>query len=71
MNILNRLKKIEANNLNKTPCFCNQTYVSLLWDGQDTVALTYCPNCKDTFDAWANLVAEAQNGENLTDEVAE
>ncbi len=71
MNILNRLKRIEANNPNKPACFCGKTLIDLLYSDTDADSLTYCPNCKPQFDQWANLVAEAQNGENLTDLVKE
>ena len=67
MNILNRLKKIEANSPNKTACFCNKTLIDLWYGDTDADALTYCPNCKTQFDAWANMTAEAMRSENLTD----
>ncbi len=71
MNILSRLKKIEANNPNKPACLCGKTFIDLFYGEPGFSALTYCPNCKEQFDHWANLAAEAGNGENLTDEVNE
>jgi hypothetical protein len=67
MNILSRLKKIELNNPNKTQCFCNKTLLDLWYGDADADALTYCPNCKDTFDHWQNLARDAGTSENLTD----
>jgi hypothetical protein len=71
MNILNRLKKIEANNPNKPACFCNKTLVDLWYGEADSDALTYCRSCKEQFDFWVRLSAEAASGENLTDLVKE
>lgn len=71
MNILSRLKKLESSSLNKTPCFCGKTLIDLVYGRPGFSALTHCPNCKDQFDFWARLSAEAQNGENLTNLVKE
>jgi hypothetical protein len=68
MSILNRLKKLETDNPNKPPCFCNKTLLDLWYGNTDTDSLTYCRNCKPQYDSWANLVAEAMKNENLTDE---
>ena len=69
MNIQNRLKKIEQNNPNKTPCFCGKTLIDLWYGKPDADALTYCSNCKDKFDHWQNLAreAKAELSKNLTD----
>lgn len=67
MNIKNRLKKIEADSPNKTACFCNKTFVDVVYGEPGFSSLTYCPNCKDKFDFWARLSAEAMKSENLTD----
>ncbi len=67
MNIKNRLKKLEANNPNKTPCFCGKTLIDLWYGKPGADALTYCPNCKDHYDYWQNLAREAEASENLTD----
>ena len=68
MNILNRLKKLEKKNPNNPPCFCDKTLVNLWYRGQGAEDLTYCRNCKDQYDVWANLSREALTGKNLTDE---
>ena len=68
MSILNRLKKLETDNPNKIPCFCNKTLIDLWYGNTDADSLTYCRNCKPQYDSWANLVAEAMKNENLTDE---
>jgi len=68
MNILNRLKKIEAEILPAPPCFCGKTLLDLWYGNTDADSLTYCRNCKPQYDSWANLVAEAVKNENLTDE---
>ncbi len=68
MNVLHRLKKLESNNPNKPPCFCNKTLLDLWYGNTDADSLTYCRNCKPQYDSWANLVAEAVKNENLTDE---
>jgi hypothetical protein len=70
MNILKRLKKLESENPNKPPCFCNKTWVDLCYGTPGADALTYCPNCKDTFDFWAKAAAEAKAiTKNLTDDL--
>jgi hypothetical protein len=67
MIIKNRLKKLEADNPNKPPCFCNKTFVDLWYGKPGADTLTSCPNCKNKFDFWANLAAEAKfSTENLT-----
>ncbi len=68
MNILSRLKKLESNSLIKTPCFCDKTLIDLWYGKPGADALTYCPNCKTTYDFWKNLAAEAEANlsENLT-----
>ncbi len=71
MNILNRLKKIEANNPNKPACFCDKTLIDLWYGDKDADSLTYCPKCKPQFNHWAHMTAEARKSENLTDEVKE
>jgi hypothetical protein len=43
----------------------------LVYRDPGATALTYCRNCKDTFDHWMKIFAEAQNGENLTNLVKE
>jgi hypothetical protein len=71
MNILHRLNKLESNNPNKPPCFCNKTLLDL-WHGKPGAdALTYCPDCKVEHDYWMNLAHDAVTSENLTDEVTE
>jgi hypothetical protein len=67
MNILNRLKKIEQNNPNKPPCFCNRTLLDLWYCKPGADALTYCADCKDQFDYWQNLARDARTSKNLTD----
>jgi len=69
MSILNRLKKLETNNPNKIPCFCNKTLIDLWYGKPGADALTYCRNCKDKFDYWARIADEARDilSENLTD----
>ncbi len=67
MNILHRLKKIEQNNPNKPPCFCNKTLVDLWYGNTDADSLTYCADCKDQFDYWQNLARDARTSKNLTD----
>jgi hypothetical protein len=73
MNILNRLKKLESGSPNKLSCFCNKTFVDLCYGKPGADALSFCPNCKDRFDFWARLSAEAKGElpENLTDAVKE
>ncbi|MCA1622735.1 MAG: hypothetical protein LC768_10665 [Acidobacteria bacterium] len=68
MNILSRLKKLELKNPNKPQCFCGKTFIDLCYGKPGASALTFCPNCKDKFDFWANLTAEANLSENLTDQ---
>ncbi len=67
MNILNRLKKLELNNPNQPPCFCNKTFVDLMYKEPNFSLLTYCPNCKPQYDYWVWLAREAETSENLTD----
>ena len=69
MNIQNRLKKIELENPNKPPCFCNKTLLDLWYGKPGADALTSCPNCIDKFDHWQNLAreAKAELSKNLTD----
>lgn len=68
MNIKSRLRKLELNNLNKIACFCGKTLVDLVYGKTDADSLTYCPNCRQQFDAWANLSAEAEIlSENVAD----
>jgi hypothetical protein len=67
MSIKNRLKKIEQNNPNKPPCFCNRTLLDLWYGKPGADVLTYCPNCKDEFDFWVNLARDARTSKNLTD----
>lgn len=69
MSILNRLKKLETNNLNKPQCFCNKTLIDLWYGKSSADALTYCPKCKERFDYWAILAAQANRSDNLTDNV--
>ena len=71
MNILNRLKKLEKDNPNNPLCFCNKTFIDLIYGDTGATALTYCRNCKDKFDQWAKIAAEAQRSENLTNLVKE
>ncbi len=71
MSILRRLKKLESNNPNKPPCFCNKTLLDWWYGKPGADALTYCPNCKDTYDFWVNLARDAVTSQNLTDEVTE
>jgi hypothetical protein len=66
MNVKQRLKKLESNNPNKPPCFCNKTWVGLCFGEPNADALTYCANCKDHFDYWARLARDAETSENLT-----
>jgi hypothetical protein len=67
MNIKSRLNKLEQNNPNKPPCFCNKTLLNL-WHGKPGAdALAYCPDCKDTYDYWMNLAHDAVTSPNLTD----
>ncbi len=69
MNILHRLKKLELNNPNKPPYFCNKTLLDLWYGDTDADGLTSCPNCQDQYDFWANLArdAESELSKNLTD----
>jgi hypothetical protein len=67
MNILNRLQKLEQNNPNKPPCFCNKTLLDLWYGKPGADALTYCPDCKDKFDYWQKLAIDAVTSKNLTD----
>jgi hypothetical protein len=67
MSIESRLTKLELNNPNKPPCFCNKTLLDL-WHGKPGAdALTYCPDCKVEYDYWMNLAHDAVTSENLTD----
>ena len=60
MSLKTRLSKIESNlNVNITLCFCGKTLIDL-WYKPNAKPLTYCRNCKDKFDFWANLCAEAK-----------
>jgi uncharacterized CHY-type Zn-finger protein len=65
MNLLQRIKKIEEKSISKTSCFCGKTLIDL-WYGKESV-LMHCPKCKDKFDKWAEITAEAQILNNLTD----
>lgn len=69
MSILNRLKRIEKENPNKPPCFCGKTLIDLWYGKPGADGITYCSNCKDTFDYWQNLAreAKAELSKNLTD----
>ncbi len=68
MNIKSRLKKLELNTLFKAPCFCGKTLIDLWYGEPGADVLTACPNCKQQYDFWANLAAEAKtSSENLTD----
>ncbi len=67
MNIKSRLKKLESNGLIKEGCFCGKTLVDLWYGKYGAKPLTYCSNCKQQYDFWINLAAEAKTVENLTD----
>ena len=67
MNLRNRIEKLEACTVSKN-CFCGKTFIDLCY-GENTDALTYCPKCKEHFDWWGKVSAEATEGANLTDEV--
>ncbi len=67
MNIKGRLKKLESNKFIKADCFCGKTLVDLWYGKPGASALTYCLNCKQQYDYWANLAREAELSENLTD----
>jgi hypothetical protein len=67
MNIQDRLTKLEQNNPNKPPCFCNRTLLDLWYGKPGADALTYCLDCKDQFDFWVNLAIDARTSKNLTD----
>ncbi len=67
MSIQSRLKKIEQNNPNKPPCFCNKTLLDLWYGKPGADALTSCPNCKDKNGFWENLARDAVTSKNLTD----
>jgi hypothetical protein len=67
MNILHRLKKLEQNNPNEPPCFCNRTLLDLWYGKPGADDLTYCADCKDQFDYWQNLAIDARTSKNLTD----
>jgi hypothetical protein len=70
MNIKSRLKKLESNGLLKQPCFCGKTLIDLWYGKPNAKSLTYCQNCKQQFDFWANLAAEAKAlTANLTDSI--
>ena len=66
MNIKSRLKKLESNEMLKGACFCGKTLIDLCY-GKPGASLTYCRNCKEKFDVWVNLSAEAKALNNLTD----
>ncbi len=70
MQLKHRIKKLENKLIITTPCFCGKTLIDLWYGKPGIQALTYCLNCKDKFDFWANLAAEAEAklSENLTDE---
>ncbi len=71
MSILNRLKKLESNNSNKIPCFCNISFVDI-WHGKPGFSeLTPCADCKDEYEMWAKLALDAATSQNLTDEATE
>jgi hypothetical protein len=67
MSILNRLKKLELNNPNKPPCFCNKTLIDVWYGEPGFSGLTYCADCKDQYEMWAKLAIDAATSENLTD----
>lgn len=67
MNIKSRLKKLESSQTIKGWCFCGKSLTGL-WTDKTGVALNYCRKCKERFDVWANIAAEAQSFESLTDE---
>ncbi len=70
MQLKQRIKKLEKNKMFKPACFCGKTLIDL-WYGKPGASLTYCPNCKDKYDFWANLAREAALSKNLTDGVNE
>jgi hypothetical protein len=67
MSILNRLTKLEKDNPNEPPCFCNRTLLDLWYGKPGFSGLTYCADCKDQFDYWQNLARDARTSKNLTD----
>jgi hypothetical protein len=67
MNIKRRLEKLESNALFKAGCFCGKTFIDLWYGKQSAKTLTYCANCKQQYNIWANLTREAMKAENLTD----
>ena len=71
MNIKSRLDKLESDNPNKPQCFCNKTFLDLMYGKPGADALTYCANCKVEYDFWMNLAHDAVTSQNLTDEVTE
>ena len=69
MTISKRLKNLELSSPHRTPCFCGKTSFLDLWTGKID-ELTHCPKCREIYDFWAKLSAEAQKAENCTDESA-
>ncbi len=68
MNIKNRLRKLESDSLKKQDCLCGKTFVDLFYKAPGFSNLSPCPKCKEQYDFWANISAEAKNlTENLTD----
>lgn len=68
MNLKSRLRKLEKmHHVINSLCFCGKTLIDL-WYKPNAKPLTYCRNCKDKFDWWKNLCAEAAAAtNNLTD----
>jgi hypothetical protein len=59
MQLKQRIRKLE-NKLIKQVCFCGKTLIDLWYGTPGADNLTYCPNCKETFDFWVNLACEAK-----------
>lgn len=67
MNIKNRIAKLETNNSLKQ-CLCGKTFVDLFHREPGLSALKPCPQCREQFEFWAKLTADAKTKtENLTD----
>ncbi len=67
MNIENRLAKLEASSVYRTPCLCGKSFVDLVYGIPGESVLMPCRKCEQQFAFWENLAAEAGQSENLTD----
>lgn len=64
MNLDHRLKRLEMNSPNRTPCFCGKTFVDFARD--ESLVCTHCPKCKNQFDLWERISIAAGQPLNLT-----